>query len=273
MAKNELVHLRWNTDGRSYYNPSDLLDRKNASLRDLKQEYTRQRDIARKRVNRLEEKGLITKRMARKYRDMFPTIAELTGNIKIKDIPEEFRPFAELSIEQEKRNKIVGALSDVSKLLNLYPSTIPKARERKKEYLASLKQQLKVWGLDPDLVNDEDTAMKLWDLFDDSKEVTGKNIFYATKTQRKFLFSTEYLIDMVNQGEYRKVLDVVFTEAKTDSKTPSEQISDKITKGIKQLDKPTKLESKAKQGVRQAKRTIKKVKRAVKKSKKGRKKK
>lgn len=213
------VPLSWNTDGRTYYNPSDLLNRSHASLQDLKNEYTRMRDIARKRVNRLEEKGLITKRMANKYREMFPKISELTGNIKIKDIPDEFRPFAEVSIEQEKRNKIVGALSDVSKLLNLYPSTIPKAKERQKEYLTSLKQQLTKWGLDPNLVNDETTAMQLWDLFDDSKEVTGKNIFYATKTQRKFLFATDYLIDMVNQGEYRKVLDAVFLEKGQKSET------------------------------------------------------
>lgn len=205
----ELVPLRWNTDKRSYYNPNDLINRKNATLQDLKNEYTRMRDIARKRINRLEQQNLITQKQAQKYRDMFPKIAELTGNIKIKDVPEEFRPF----IENNVRNRIAGALSDVSRLLNVEASTIPKAKEKKEKYMSDLKKQLKKWGLSEDLATGVN-AMRMWEFFQETKTIVGQNIFYSTKAQRKLLFSKKALINKINNGEYGDVVGALSNAGK-----------------------------------------------------------
>lgn len=114
--KSSKVHLTFKNDRRGYYVPSDFQRFGEEDLQKLKNEYTRLRDIARKRIDRLEKSGLLYESDITRFRNMIPKISELKNpNVDIR-----------------------MALSDVSRLLNKEYSTIPKARkeaeQRKKQY-------------------------------------------------------------------------------------------------------------------------------------------
>ena len=114
--KSTKVKLKFANDRRGYYVPSDFQKIGEEDLQKLKNEYTRLRDIARKRINRLEEQGLLYSSDIERFRNMIPKISEMENpNIDIR-----------------------FALSDVSRLLNKEASTIPKAKKemenRKKQF-------------------------------------------------------------------------------------------------------------------------------------------
>ena len=114
--KSSKVHLTFKNDRRGYYVPSDFQRFGEEDLQKLKNEYTRLRDIARKRIDRLEKSGILYESDITRFRNMIPKISELKNpNVDIR-----------------------MALSDVSKLLNKEYSTIPKARKeaerRTKQY-------------------------------------------------------------------------------------------------------------------------------------------
>ena len=113
MAKQTVLTLP--NDRRGYYVPSDFTER--MTMKQLKDEYTRIRDILRKRINRLEKAGIYTKSEIARMRSMFP---------KIGDMKE--------TSEATIRDQLIQALSESSRLANREASTIPEARKREQNY-------------------------------------------------------------------------------------------------------------------------------------------
>lgn len=107
--------LKLPNDRRGYYVPSDFTDR--MTTKEIKDEYTRIRDILRKRINRLEKENIYTKSELQRMRAMFP---------KIRDIKE--------TDTATIRDQLKGALSEASHLLNKEATTIPEARKREVTY-------------------------------------------------------------------------------------------------------------------------------------------
>lgn len=106
-------------DRRGYYVPSDFTDR--MTTKEMKDEYTRIRDILRKRINRLEKENIYTKSELQRMRSMFP---------KIRDMKE--------TDTATIRDQLKSALSEASRLLNKEASTIPAARKREETYKQDL---------------------------------------------------------------------------------------------------------------------------------------
>ena len=241
MEKRKQNPLHLPNDKRGYYVPSDFIKRAgkqpsawetikavaqgrkverepnvyNASLKELKDEYTYIRDILRKRINRLEAQNVLPDYKLQEMRDMFPKIAELTGNIEINKLPKDERPFAENALKE----KLINALTESSKLLNKGASTIPAAKEMKLSYQRALEDRLNAWGIDSTQLASKVDPFRFWQFVDRTKEIVKGGIMYATEAQIKYLFNTKDLIDKMNQGEFDDVFDAVMSVESEDDES------------------------------------------------------
>lgn len=186
MAKQTQLTLP--NDRRGYYVPSDFTER--MTMKQLKDEYTRIRDILRKRINRLEKAGIYTKSELERMRSMFPKIADLkeTSDATVRD-------------------QLIQALSDSSRLANREATTIPEARAREKSYKEDLIDLL-LREL-PKLFTREELehADIDWFAFGEFLNYTrqGVSFLYWNGNEIKMMFNTDELKDML--ANYEKDLE------------------------------------------------------------------
>ena len=223
------VKLNFPNDNRGYYVPSDFSEK--MTLQELKNEYTRLRDIARKRVNRIDEKKLLPGKFIKEYRDMFPTIAELMGSVKQKSAEkiasEDLRKSTQTASELGKmlglisspannhftndpeRIAIIKALCSVSRLLNVKDSTIPKARVMRDKFRADMQRQLDRWGIPPESQKLIDPFM-FWEFVESMGSMAKDLLFYnKNKGELHFMFNTRDMINKINSGKFSEVLDQI----------------------------------------------------------------
>ena len=201
------TELTFYDDGRGYYVPSDFATQQN--IKRMKEEYTRLRDIARKRIKYLREKGLYSEEFADKQFAKIPKIAEM--NAESNGSLEVFRV------------ELAKALSDASKLLNQGPSTVRRATDYREKVKSDFERDwayLKQWAdrtlpgaldnIDPSTINIEG----FYDLMDYYKS-TGDNFNYWTGRELRNLFGLNYEDDIVKKTP-RVYLDNLFIGDKAD---------------------------------------------------------
>lgn len=234
------TELTFYDDGRGYYVPSDFATDQN--IKRMKEEYTRLRDIARKRIKYLREKGLYSEEFADKQFAKIPKIAEMAaesnGSLKVF------------------RVELAHALSDVSKLLNKGPSTVRRAtdyREKVKADFARDWEYLKNWAdktLPGALDNIEPSTINIEGFYDllDYYKSTGDNFNYWTGRELRNLFGLNYEDDIVNKTP-RAYLDKLFIGDEEDEENKINPI---------QILSGKEMKKEAKKKIRSAKRKVKK---------------
>lgn len=206
------TELTFYDDGRGYYVPSDFASQQN--IKRMKEEYTRLRDIARKRIKYLREKGLFSESYADKMFEKIPKISEMyaesNGSMDIFKV------------------ELASALSDVSKMLNKGATTVKRATDRNEKLKADFERDwayLKQWAdrslpgaldnIDPSTINIEG----FYDLMDYYKD-QNSNFNYWTGRELKELFGLDYQSDIVDKTP-QYYLDRLFNKV---APTPENQI-------------------------------------------------
>lgn len=224
------TELSFYDDGRGYYVPSDFATQQN--IKRMKEEYTRLRDIARKRIKYLRNKGLYSESYTDKMFEKIPKISEMyaesNGSLDIFKV--------ELS----------GALSDVSKLLNVGASTVKRATDRNKKLQSDFDRDwnlLKNWAdrtlpgalddIDPKTINIE----AYYDLMDYYKD-QNNNFNYWTGSELKQLFGLDYESELVSNTP-KFLLDALFKPSAIKSEVKAEA-KKQVNKGIRKVKKAVK---------------------------------
>lgn len=223
------TQLSFYDDRRGYYVPSDFANEQN--IKRMKEEYTRLRDIARKRLKYLYEGDLYSQEFFDKQYEKIPKISEM---------------YADSNGSQEVfRVQLSSALSDVSKLLNVGPTTVKRAVDRNEKLKSDFDRDweyLKGWadrtlpgaldGIDKSKINIEG-FYNLMDYFKGQND----NFNYWTGSELKKLFGLDYTSETVKSTP-QYLLDGLY--------------------------KPSDMKKEAKKMIRKTKRTVKKkVKKAV----------
>lgn len=191
MKKFKPTLLSFPNDNRNYYVPSDLSSKK---LKELSKEYTRLRDIAHKRIERLKKEPKVSRRDIERYEKMIP---------KIKDLKGETDLISEMNLRY--------ALSDVSRLLNKEASTIPKARQKAFDDFNKFQEAMDYLGID------EETRASLnpdafWDFVDYTKNVMNDNLFYWGQRKMKYMHDNKEVVKKINQHEFASAIGVTRRE-------------------------------------------------------------
>lgn len=169
--------LTYKNENRGYYVPSDYFF-EHTDVQELKNEYTRIRDILRKRVNRLEKAGIMSEREIEKLRSKFPKISELNA-----------------TNSKEMREALKNVMSESSHLLNRGRITLPEARKKKAEYTQAMNDILarEFPDIDPKEYKNID-PFTFFDFLDYTKDNTQDGAIYWTTSQVRYLFDVEGLM-------------------------------------------------------------------------------
>ena len=222
--------LSFYDDRRGYYVPSDFANEQN--IKRMKEEYTRLRDIARKRLKYLYEGNLYSQSFFDKQYEKIPMIREM---------------YADSNGSQEVfRVQLASALSDVSKLLNVGPSTVRRAEWRNDKLKSDFDRDwnhLKMHAdktlpgalddIDPSKIDPE----AFYDLLDYYKE-QGDNFNYWTGSELKQLFGLDYESEIV-ENTPRFLLDALFNPSAIKSEAKAEA-KKQINRGIRKVKKAVK---------------------------------
>lgn len=170
---------------RNYYVPTDLLE---ATQKEMRKEYTRMRDIANKRYKRLEASGIYDAQKLQEIKRKMPKLRDFTS--------------------EELKEKLPFMLSEISKLLNVEPTTIPQAREYQ------LKMKNKFTQTMARLYDNFDEGYKskvsfskfvgridesaFWQFVRYTSEVVNDNLFYWNAKRTKIMMNTQEVIDNIN---------------------------------------------------------------------------
>lgn len=181
------VELKLFTYGvnRTYYVPTDLLE---ATQKEMRKEYTRMRDIANKRYNRLEKSGIYDAQKLQEIKRKMPKLRDFTN--------------------AELKEKLPFMLSEISKLLNVEATTIPKAKEyqlkMKNKFTQSMARLYDSF--------DEEYKSKVsfsqfvgridehafWQFVRYTSEVVNDNLFYWNAKRTKIMMNTQEVIENIN---------------------------------------------------------------------------
>lgn len=191
MKKFKPTLLTFPNDDREYYVPSDLQNKK---LKELSKEYTRLRDIAHKRIERLKKEKKVSKKDIARYEKMIP---------KIRDIKGENDLITAMNLRY--------ALSDVSRVLNKEASTIPKARQKAFDDFQKFQNAMDYLDI-PNDVRSNLNPDAFWDFVDYTKNVMNDNLFYWGQRKMKYMHDNKAVIEKINQHEFASVIGIARRE-------------------------------------------------------------
>lgn len=168
--------MTYKNDNRGYYVPSDYFF-EHTDIKDLRKEYTRLRDIYRKRIDRLEKAGVTTPRNIEKMRAKMPKIADL-----------------ELDKSKDMREHLKRVMSNVSHELNKGRTTLPEARQKLKDYKDAMNEIMarEFPEIDPKEYANID-PITFFDFLEYTKDIIKDGFIYWTTAEVRLLFDVDGL--------------------------------------------------------------------------------
>lgn len=250
------TQLSFYDDKRGYYVPSDFATV--TDIKRMKEEYTRLRDIERKRIKYLREKGLFSERYTDKMFANIPKISEMWAN--------------SAGSMMVFKVQLAKALSDVSKDINKGATTVKRATDRQEKLKADFArdtQRLKnqAYGQLDDIDFSSMDPEAFYDLMDYYKDI-GDNFNYWTGRELKQLFGLDYESEIVEKTP-QVYLDNLYSpkelkkEVKKEIRKTKRQIKKKVKKTVKKVKK------KAKKTVKKVQKSYNNAKKNVKNNRKG----